>query len=274
MNDSGLLLLYERLLQAVCGVVDRAALLERMPDAAAKLHVKTVAFYGSAGALEKTKRFVAQLLVAEAGTAVGALGIGLASGDWSSALAAGGVVALLLPFVFVRELDSKIKRKRRSMLLELPEFLNKLTLLVGAGETVQQAIRRCVAHKCRRETLSNNDGNTDAPLSPLYRELYALSLALDNRQPLPLALEELCKRCGMAEISVFATTVLLNYRRGGNDFVYALGELSRTMWEKRKALTRTMGEEASAKLVFPMVVIFVVVMIVVAAPAVLLMNRN
>jgi tight adherence protein C len=66
----------------------------------------------------------------------------------------------------------------------------------------------------------------------------------------------------------------LNYRRGGVEFVYALRELSRIIWDKRLALTKTLGEEASAKLVFPMVFIFFIVMVIVAAPAILIMNTT
>jgi len=45
------------------------------------------------------------------------------------------------------------------------------------------------------------------------------------------------------------------------------------MWERRKAMTRTLGEEAASKLVFPMVMIFMVVMVIVGAPAILMMNE-
>ncbi|MDQ0888523.1 hypothetical protein QFZ81_003611 [Paenibacillus sp. V4I9] len=38
-------------------------------------------------------------------------------------------------------------------------------------------------------------------------------------------------------------------------------------------MSRTLGEEASSKLVFPMVLIFVVVMVIVAAPALLMMKQ-
>ncbi|GAF08207.1 type II/IV secretion system protein TadC [Paenibacillus pini JCM 16418] len=52
----------------------------------------------------------------------------------------------------------------------------------------------------------------------------------------------------------------------------ALTDLSRVLWEKRKSITRTRGEQASSKLVFPMVVIFLVVVVLVGTPAFLMMN--
>lgn len=267
-----------RLLPLASALAERAELQRRLPQLAAKVHVKCAAYYGSARAHERTKITFAAIVAAEAGNLAIIGLLGTLSGDWLTLAMAAGVLAIAIPVAAVKRLDRLIVRKRRSILYELPEFLNKLALLVGAGETVQAAIRRCVA---KRMNESGGDGATAddasgraARLTPLYRELGAIVQALDNRQSLAQALEEMCKRCGMAEVSAFATTVLLNYRRGGNDFVYALGELSRAMWEKRKAMSRTLGEEASAKLVVPMVVIFIVVMIVVAAPAVMMMNRT
>ncbi|WJH34060.1 type II secretion system F family protein [Paenibacillus sp. CC-CFT747] len=143
--------------------------------------------------------------------------------------------------------------------MDLPEFLNKLTLLVNAGETVQRALLRCTAA-----------GSTE---SPLYRELQQMANELTNNISLKRAMEDFSRRCAVQEVSQFTTTLLLNYKRGGEEFVTALRELSRSLWERRKALTKTMGEEASSKLVFPMVVIFLIVTVIVASPAVLLMNH-
>jgi tight adherence protein C len=85
-------------------------------------------------------------------------------------------------------------------------------------------------------------------------------------------MERFNRSCAVQEVSIFTTVLLLNYRRGGEHFVLALRELSYTLWEKRKAIARTRGEEASSKLVFPLVGILLVLMILVAAPAVLLMS--
>lgn len=71
---------------------------------------------------------------------------------------------------------------------------------------------------------------------------------------------------------MFTTTLLLNHKRGGEELVLSLRELSVILWDKRKALARTLGEEASSKLVFPMVLIFFIVMVIVASPALMMMS--
>ncbi|UUZ86902.1 type II secretion system F family protein [Paenibacillus sp. P26] len=137
--------------------------------------------------------------------------------------------------------------------------MNELTLLVNAGETVQQALTRSVEAK--------------GPESgPLLAELTTAVQALKMNASFSKVMEDFSKRCALQEVSLFTTTLLLNYRRGGEELVMSLRELSVTLWDKRKALARTLGEEASSKLVFPMVLIFFVVMVMVAAPALMMMS--
>lgn len=172
----------------------------------------------------------------------------------------GLVIAVLLPIAMVKELLQKVMKREQNILLELPELLNKIILLVNAGETVQKALQQCVERK-RTETEH-----------PLYKELIQMVYEWGNGYSFQQALERFSKRCSVQEISIFTTTVLLNYRRGGSDFVVALRELSRVLWEKRKAVSRTRGEEASTKMVFPMVMIFFIMLVLVCTPIFLMMN--
>ncbi|SIQ65495.1 type II secretion system F family protein [Paenibacillus macquariensis] len=172
----------------------------------------------------------------------------------------GGALAVLLPVAMVKDLYSKVQVRDQDILMELPELLNKIVLLVGAGETVQKAIAHCVERK--KEQYDH----------PLYKELNRMIQDWDSGYSFQQAFESFSKRSALQEVSIFTTTVLLNFRRGGNDFVLALRDLSRTLWESRKMITRTRGEQASSKLVFPMVVIFMVVVVLVGTPAMMMMN--
>ncbi|MCD1260378.1 type II secretion system F family protein [Paenibacillus athensensis] len=241
-------------------LLDKTGLMERISRTVNKIHHKIVALYGSKAGWNYTRMFIAQLLSAFLLLLIIAVLLGIASEGNLTLVAVGILLAVLTPPLMVRDLDKQIRVRKQDMLLELPEFLNKITLLVNAGETVQKAMMHCV------------DQGKPPEISPLYAELREVANQLRNNYSFALALEELSKRCAVQEVTVFTTTVLLNYRRGGDEFVIALQQLSRNLWEKRKAISRTMGEEASSKLVFPMVMIFLVVMVVVAAPAIMMMK--
>lgn len=238
-------------------LLSRYNILERAPSLAAALHVQMTALYGSREAAEKTRCFAADQLAACLLFMSGAVFLSFIGG--APCLASGFIMMLLAPIAAYRSLERKVRIRRRQILLELPELLNKLTLLVNAGETVQQAIHRCASQGVEGSSLSV--------------ELIKLSNELKDNRPFAQAMEDFSKRCALQEVSMFSTTVLLNSKRGGNDFVLALQDLSRTLWEKRKSVARTLGEEASSKLVFPMVFTFLVVMSIIAAPAILLMNE-
>jgi tight adherence protein C len=222
-----------------------------------KINQKIIGIYGAKLGLAYTRMYLSQLISTSYTILFFFVLIGLISGGDYAVAIFGAIISILIPPVMIKNLDKKIKRRKDQIIYDLPEFLNKVTLLVNAGETVQRAMIRCVEQK-------KNSKNA------LYVELRVLVNELYNNKSLSLVLEDFSKRCSVKEVSMFTTTVLLNYRKGGSEFATALQGLSRDLWEKRKSISRTLGEEASSKLVIPMVVIFLIIMIIVATPALLL----
>lgn len=241
-------------------ISEKWRLMERFPKISLHVHTKLVSLYGSKDGLNCTRLYIADLLAFCYLSLLLAPLMPLITDGEASGAVVGLLLAVLVPAVMVKDLEKKVVRRRQDLVLELPELLNKMTLLVGAGETVQQALIQCVEQAKSRES------------HPLYAELRKLANELANGFSFSQSLERLNARCGVQEVSVFTTTLLLNYRRGGEQLVLSLRELSRMLWEKRKAICRMRGEEASSKLVFPMAVIFMIVLALVGAPAFLSMN--
>ncbi|HEX7056440.1 MAG TPA: type II secretion system F family protein [Bacilli bacterium] len=171
------------------------------------------------------------------------------------------VFLLVLPVLLWRELGAKAKAIKRSMLIDLPEMLTTLVLLVNAGEQPQHALIRC-AELARRK-----------PDSRLFQELVQVKKELANQFPFPHVMEQFARRCGVHEVTAFAMAMVMNYRRGGDELAGRLKEMARECWEKRKNVARSLGAEASAKMVFPLLFIFLAVMMVVAAPALMLLKE-
>lgn len=234
---------------------------ERLASGRWNLVHKMISLHGEETEMRHTKRFAADLVSATLLAAVGLIALTAAGGGDPYVALAGTAFVALVPFAMLNRLDRAIARKKRSIIMELPELLNTVTLLVNAGETVQGAIMRCADSYAAR-----------GAGGPLATEIVMLANRLRNNESLPHAMETFSKRCATAEVSVFTTTVLMNYRRGGDTFVLSLRSLNRDMWEKRKAMTRILGEEASSKLIMPMLLILIAVMAIVAAPAVMLME--
>ncbi|MDF2964097.1 MAG: type secretion system protein [Paenibacillus sp.] len=241
-------------------LMDRLRLADYLSEPLSRVHQVMAGLHGSKSAVTRTKCFAANVLTAGILAFAGSTLLSWVSEGGAELLLYGCCFIALLPFIFYKELVGRLQKKKRLMLLELPEVVNQIVLLVNAGETVQKALMRCVE---RKSALSD---------SPLLSELAKSAHEIRMNVSFTKSMEDFNKRCGVQEVSLFTTTLLLNYKRGGDELVMSLKELSLNLWEKRKSLAKTLGEEASSKMVFPMVLIFLVVMIVVAAPAVLIMG--
>jgi tight adherence protein C len=243
-------------------ILDKFKLMDRWSNWIILLQHDVILYYGRKNPLLYTTLYIAESITTSyiVFLIFSLLAI-LANYDWTIFIF-GLCIAVLIPFLNIQQLKKKIRMKQFQMQIDLPELLNQIMLLVNAGETVIQAIIRCsesMSHKAH---------------SPLYQELMQAVNELKVNTSLTKVMEDFNKRCALHEVSLFTTAILINYRKGGNDFILALQTLSHDLWQKRKAVARTLGEEASSKLVFPMVLIFAVVLVVIAAPAILLMNNQ
>lgn len=177
-----------------------------------------------------------------------------------AAVLAGGVYPLLK----IRQLDHEVERRKRMILMRLPVFVNKLQLMLQAGLTLHSAFLRAA----ESEALPG-DGKEKHPFA---RQMDIAVNQLKNATPLFQVLDQLSRRCGMQEMTFFATALQMNARRGGDELAAALGLLSRELWEKRKNAVRKLAEEASAKMLFPLMLIFLAVLVAAGAPAIMQLN--
>lgn len=172
------------------------------------------------------------------------------------------VIGLIFACVFASykyfSLDRDLLVKRREIIAELPFLLNTLVLLLNAGESLQNAFIR-VLTSYRLQAPSN-----------FSKELMLILVELENGLSFVEALENLNQRLAVQEIAIFTSTLILNTRRGNKELSLILENLANEFWSRRLTEARIVGEEASAKLIFPMILIFLVVILVVATPAILI----
>lgn len=158
-----------------------------------------------------------------------------------------------------RELLEKVRKRRASIQYDFPDFVNKLILLVNAGMTVSRAWDR-VAAGCGKET-------------PLYRELSITLQDMRSGRPEAKAYEEFAKRCRVPEITRFITVVLQNVRKGNSELVPILRVFAGECWEMRKSTAKRYGEEASTKMLLPMMLMFAAILLIVVTPAILALRN-
>lgn len=158
-----------------------------------------------------------------------------------------------------RELSGRVKKRRQSIQLDFPDFVKKLTLLINAGMTVSKAWERIS---------SDNTGGT-----PLYMELNTTAQEIRSGMPEHKAYEEFAKRCRIPIITRFISVILQNLRKGNAELVPILRVFANECWELRKNTARKFGEEASTKLLLPMMLMFAAILLIVGMPAVLALKN-
>ena len=162
-------------------------------------------------------------------------------------------------FLHDRELDKKIRKRRLSIKLDFPDFLNKLALMVNAGLTIRRAWE-----KIEEENMKDSD---------FYKEVQIVIREIKSGKPELKAYEDFARRCRMPEIARFATVILQNIKKGNAELISILRVLSNDCWEIRKNAARKLGEEASTKMVIPLMFIFIAILIILATPAILAISQ-
>jgi tight adherence protein C len=154
-----------------------------------------------------------------------------------------------------RDLFERVKKRKLAIQLEFPDFVNKLTLLINAGMTVSKAWEK-IAWDGGRHT-------------PLYLELRAAIQDIRAGTPEHRSYEEFAKRCRVPVITRFVSVILQNIRKGNAELVPILRVYANECWELRKSTAKRLGEEASTKLLLPMMLMFIAILLIVGMPAVL-----
>lgn len=145
-----------------------------------------------------------------------------------------------------------IKKRQWTMQKELPYILNTLAIITDAGLSFSEAITKlCESKKgCLIDEFTRMDD--EMKMGVMQKE----------------ALMRLSERCQINEITVFVFALVQSLEKGASGICEILKDQSREVWEKRKNKARELGEMASIKLFFPMLIlVFPCLLIFLIGPA-------
>lgn len=165
----------------------------------------------------------------------------------------------LLWFRKREELDRQLKIRKAEWLREYPYLVNQLLLYLCAGTTVKGALERI---RKQYEQKSDTDNSLYQELSVMWNEMNA---GVTQEQ----AYVNFGKRIGLLPYMKLASMLAQQIRKGSSGFVVQLEQEEHAAFEQRKERAKKAGEEAGTKLLFPMIVLMIISMLVVAGPALL-----
>lgn len=174
----------------------------------------------------------------------------------------GIVLAVFVPFL-EQSRQQELKKQRAHLLeLEYPEIVSKVALLLGAGMTVQGAVRKIAfAYEQKKQQLKER--------MPAYDELLTTCREIENGMGEGAAYERLGDRCESADYRKLGNMLAQNLKKGNCSIVTLLEQEAERAFEERKAVAKRYGEEAGTKLLFPMMLMLGLVIVVLVVPAVL-----
>ena len=140
--------------------------------------------------------------------------------------------------------EEQFKKRTKEIKYDFPEFLTQLVLLINAGLTIERAWGKILEHIDKNTVLATE-------MTKTYNDMR-------SNKSISKCLNDLSRR-------------LQNINKGSSDMVFMLQQLSEECWVERKLAAKQKGEEASSKLLFPMMLMLLAVFAVVLVPAMMQM---
>lgn len=175
--------------------------------------------------------------------------------DLVTAIFLGFITGVVLAYSVKDGIYKKYEKRHLLISMELPDVSNKLVILLGAGLTLRASWEKVA-------TEMDND-------SPIYNEMKLVVKQIGNGISDTDALNNMSIRCNLPQMRRFISVIVQNMHRGGNDISNALSAIGQELWENRKATTKRLTEEASTKLLFPMMLMLFTVILITVSVALL-----
>lgn len=179
--------------------------------------------------------------------------------DNGPVFAVGAVIVAVLLFVMAdKDLHDELAARREAMKRKYPDVIQKLLLYLGAGMTVRAAFQKMAA-EYEQECQSHSQA--------IYQEIGYMCRELQTGVSEAAAYENFGRRVGVQEYLRLSTLLAQNLKKGNSTLLQRLREEADRANAERLQNSRKLGEEASTKLLVPMVLLLLVVMLMIMIPA-------
>lgn len=162
-----------------------------------------------------------------------------------------GVVIAVLVVWYVREtFNDQIESRREELLMDFPQVLSKITLLVSAGMVLRDAWKKVAF---------SGEG-------VIYTEMQTTVYEFENGVSEIEAYRHFADRCALKEMRKFAALVEQGIIKGSSDLAKFLRDMSDEMWAQKKNVVIEKAAKASTKLVMCTGLVFVGILIMIIVP--------
>lgn len=182
---------------------------------------------------------------------------------------------LILAVCVYLEMDSQVRKKaeqrRNQLLLDYPDLMWKMTMLLGAGLSIKGTFTR-ISEEYLRKKSEDPGGRTGRKkrvmcLRYVYEEVTYACCEMNSGISEAQAYERFGKRCQLPEYIRLGTVLSQNLKKGSKGLTSLLETEAQSSLEDRKNYARKIGEQAGTKLLLPMILMLGVVLAILMVPA-------
>ena len=172
------------------------------------------------------------------------------------------IVSVVLLWLFSRKKQEE-ERKQRILKMEqyYPDLVSYLSLLIGAGMTMRQAWGRLAGHYSWKKETGVMEENE------VYEAIVRMNRRLCEGERERLVYQQFTEEIPASCYHKLMRILTGGLEKGTQGIVLQLQEESRMAFEQRILLAKRRGEEASTKMLVPLMLMLMLVMAIVMVPA-------
>ncbi len=161
---------------------------------------------------------------------------------------------ILLPNSLV---ESKMKELRRSFSLNMPDYLERVAILLDSGQNLWASIEKAAM-------VNEDEFSLEGEISRTMREIHECRGS--EKDPCD-AFSDMAKRLASSHVSSFVSLIVQNSRKGQSELVEIIRMQAAIYRNDRKNVAKKLGEEATTLMLIPTTIVFIGVLILLLAPA-------
>ena len=173
--------------------------------------------------------------------------------------------ALVIGLPMVQKERQKEARKKREMQLQMdyPVIVSKLLILHASGMSISQIWNRMSSSYLEKRKMG------ELQTRYAYEEMVRANRQILDGESETAAWLAFGERIGLQSYYRFVRLLVENRKKGAAGWGSQLEKEADEAFEERRNLARKLGEEAGTKLLFPMILMFGIVMAIVIMPAIM-----
>lgn len=161
------------------------------------------------------------------------------------------IFAAVISYYFFSAMGKKLEERRTACIIELPEVVSSMALLINSGMILREAWGKISESK---------DGE-------IYTLMRNANADMNNGMSEIDAIHKFGVMSDTTEIKKFSSALVQSIEKNGGELSSTLVKQSSEMWNIKKQTMLQKGEAAAAKLLAPTAMIFVGVLVIIIAAA-------